>query len=253
MPAPNVDPKKQARRERRQAKREKNAKNKSTKPSTKDAANSSIPDSTIGPQEYSKNIKWFLEDERLDPANDPTLQPVVDNFQRESEESFWRSQRDLRDKLASNNMLGGSFWTNQMNRGREEHLESQDTTLAGLYKSSRDQAMAQKLAALDQVNARDIAAGNQQTQRDVARISIKPGMASVGLQRSMWNAQRPWDDMKNLLDVMRGAGDISGYYEYPNYTGGAPPYTGPKGWESALIGGGAGLLDAWSQYQRGYL
>ena len=76
-------------------------------------------------------------------------------------------------------------------------------------------------------------------------------MADVSLRRAMWNAQRPWDDMNSLLGVLQKTGDLSGYYDNPNYIPNAAPYTGPSGWESALIGGGAGLLDAYSQYKRG--
>jgi hypothetical protein len=204
-----------------------------------------IPDSTVGPKVYSENIKDFLDDANLDPANDPTLQPVVDAFKRESEEDFWRTNRDLRNNLASKNLLGSDVWASMNIRAREEHGESVDQTLATLYQNSRNKALDDKMAALNQINERDIAAGNMATARATARISAQPGMAMARLEREKWNNNKPWENMGHLIDVMRATGDMSGYYESPNYVPSAAPYTGMSPWVAALGGGVGGGLAAY--------
>lgn len=204
-----------------------------------------IPDSTVGPKVYSENIKDFLDDSNLDPANDPTLQPVVDAFKRESEEDFWRSNRDLRNNLASKNLLGSDVWSSMNIRAREEHSESVDQTLATLYQNARNKALDNKLAALQQINERDIAAGNMATARATARISAAPGMAMARLEREKWTNEKPWTNMNHLIDVMRATGDMSGYYENPNYVPSAQPYTGMSPWVAALGGGIGGGLAAY--------
>lgn len=204
-----------------------------------------IPDSTVGPKVYSTNIKDFLDESHLDPANDPTLQPVVDAFKRESEEDFWRTNRDLRNNLASKNLLGSDVWASMNIRAREEHGESVDQTLATLYQNARNKALDDKLAALNQINERDIAAGNMATARATARISAAPGMAMARLERDKWNNNKPWENMGHLLDVMRATGDMSGYYESPNYVPGAQPYTGMSPWVAGLGGAVGGGLAAY--------
>lgn len=225
----------------------------------------SVPDSTIGPKKYSQNAEWFLDDSRLDPANDPTLKPVIDAMQTESEEDYWRSTRDLRDAAASRNLLGSGVYSDRMGRAREEFNEAQQATIANLYNSARENALNRRLEVTNQINQRDIAEGQNRTAIRTAQISIKPGMLQgqaaleqakvsrghLGLARDQWNFEKPWKNIGNLIDVMRASGDMSGYYEYPQFVGNAQPYGGMSPWAGGLMGGMGGFLNSYGAIKQG--
>lgn len=211
-----------------------------------------VPDSTIGKKEYSNNIKWFLDEERLDPMNDPTMQPVLDAMKREAEEDFWNRTRDLRDQAASRSLLGTDYWTYQKGRAREEFDEGMQSNIASLMHDSRTRAEQQRLAALGQVNERDIAAGQFKTARATARIGAQPGIMAANLARQQWQHNLPFDDMRNTIGLMKELGGMSGYYETPGFTEIPQGYNGLSGWEAALgglIGGGMNAYGAWKAGQ----
>lgn len=246
----------QANRAARKAEKRANKAN-ATNPDKKKYGPFNIPDSTLRPGGYTQNAEWFLDDDRLDPANDPTLQPVVDAMQRESEEDYWRSVKQMRDSSARNNLLGSDYWQTAQINASEEFSEAQSQALANLYNNVRENALNRRLGVLDQINTRDIAEGNNKTAIRVANINIRPGMAQasvargqLGLEREKWDFNKPWLNMGNLIETMRGLGDMSGYYEYPNYIPQEQGYTGPPSWVTGLMGGMGGAMNYYGAYKQ---
>src|SRR5690606_31347368 len=156
---------------------------------------------TVGPGGYTQQADWFLDDARLDPANDPTLQPMIDAMSGQAEKDYWNSIRDLRDAAASKNLLGSGVYSDRMSRSREDFNEAQQATMAQVYNSARQQALDNRLNVTNQINQRDIAEGQNRTAIRTAQISIKPGMlqgqaamenarvnrGQLGLARDQWN------------------------------------------------------------------
>lgn len=299
-----------------------------------------IPDSTVGEGVFSREINDVLDDARLDPANDPTMQPMIDALQREAQESYDRSRQNLVAQIEGAGQFGSSAYVSMMGMANEDYNEAIQGTLAQQYQSARQAALEHQMNALNMVNQRDIASaqiaaqesaassaagaqadavaaqlemhnqemqlqgigmmmngaqfglglqgemaglmqngqlgagqlalglnnqgmqgyqlaqgfgelglgansqimGNinnywgQVAQNDASRRANEMQQQQLGFQQQRYQDQLPWQQMGNMIDVMRGLGDMSGYYESPNYIPSPGSYTGADPTTSMLLG-----------------
>src|SRR5690606_33210317 len=143
------------------------------------------------------------------------------------------------------NLLGSGVYSDRMSRSREDFNEAQQATMAQVYNSARQQALDNRLNVTNQINQRDIAEGQNRTAIRTAQISIKPGMLQgqaamentrvnreqLGIAKDQWIFQKTWQNIRNLINVMRATGDMTGYDEYPQLVQNAALYTGMNGWQ----------------------
>lgn len=150
---------------------------------------------------FGEQAGYFFDDARLDPANDPTLQPMIDAIQRESEESFWGSMQDLQMQLEGAGQFGGSFYQAMMNRGREEYNEAIQATLAQQYQAARETALQKKMEALALLNNRDIAAAQIAAQEAAAAGAAASNAEAIAAQLEIANKQMQLQGIGMMLDV----------------------------------------------------
>jgi hypothetical protein len=119
-----------------------------------------IPDSSMGKGAFADAAQWFLDREnRLNPADDPTLKPYLDAIQQEALESYNATSNDLATTMSGKGLWGGSQYDGLMQMARDDANENTTNAVAGVIKGSRDQALAQMMEMLGLGNQRDIAQG----------------------------------------------------------------------------------------------
>lgn len=165
--------------------------------------NVDIPDSSMGEGAFQDTAQWFLDrDERLDPANDPTLAPYVDAMRQEMEEAFnesnWAGQADA----AGNNRWGGSNYNARMAGSHDTYMEDVANALSGVYMGSRRGALDDMKDIMGLGNQRDIAEGNIDAQLEAARMAAS---ASRGGSADIAGAQRDATRLNAIGMLMGGA------------------------------------------------
>lgn len=163
-----------------------------------------IPDSTVGDKFFSREVNKLFDPARLDPANDPTIQPMIDALQRESEETYWRSVRDLTDQMEGAGRFGGSLYQAMRGQAGEEYNEALQGTMAQQYQAAREAALARQMEALGLVNTRDISQAQINAQLEAAAMQAREAAAS----RSAASAAQRDANRLNAINMMMNAGQF---------------------------------------------
>lgn len=163
-----------------------------------------VPDSTIGDGWFSENVKGLFDPSRLDPANDPTMQPMVDNIQREADEAYWRQITDISNQAEGAGRYGGGLYQGMRAAHADEFNEALTGTLAQQYQQARESALQRQMEALGLVNTRDIAEGqiNAQDRSSSASSAAARYAADSGYDMQM-DANR-----LQAIQMMLGAGQF---------------------------------------------
>lgn len=163
-----------------------------------------VPDSTVGKGFFSQHVNELFDPSRLDPANDPTMQPMIDNIQRESEESYWRQIADINNQSEGAGRYGGSFYQGLRAAQADEYNEALQGTLAQQYQAARNAALQRQMEALGLVNSRDIAEGQISASRDAASMS-----AAASGQAARYGYDAAMDSNRlQAMQMMLGAGQF---------------------------------------------
>jgi len=163
-----------------------------------------VPDSTVGKGFFSQRVNELFDPARLDPANDPTMQPMIDNIQRESEESYWRQIADINNQAEGAGRYGGSFYQGLRAAQADEYNEALQGTLAQQYQAARNAALQRQMEALGLVNSRDIAEGQISASRDAASMS-----AAASGQAARYGYDAAMDSNRlQAMQMMLGAGQF---------------------------------------------
>lgn len=160
-----------------------------------------IPDSTVGEGVFSREINEVLDDARLDPANDPTMQPMIDAIQRESEESYYSSLQELHAGLEGAGMFGSGMYQAMMNNRNEDYNEALQQTLAQQYQAARQAAQEHKMTALNMVNQRDIASAQIAAQESAAAGAAAAQADAIAAQMEMHNKTLQLQGIGMALDA----------------------------------------------------
>lgn len=164
----------------------------------------SIKDSTAGPGFFSRHVNELFDPSRLDPANDPTMQPMVDNIQNEAMESYWRQITDLNNQAEGAGRYGGGLYQGMRAAHADEFNEALTGTLAQQYQAAREAALQRQMEALGLVNNRDIAEGQISASRDAASSS-----ASAARYAAQMGYDSEMDSHRlQAMQMMLGAGQF---------------------------------------------
>lgn len=125
-----------------------------------------VPD-TVGPSNsfFAQQIKALFDPARLDPANDPTMQPTLQAMRRENGEDIMAAIQDLTAQAENQGAYGSGLYQAMTGRAREEGIESLDSAIAGLLHGAREGALGRQMQGLGETNTRDIAAMQDMTNR----------------------------------------------------------------------------------------
>jgi len=165
---------------------------------------SGVRDSTVGQGFFSKHINELFDPSRLDPANDPTMQPMVDAIQREAEKGYWRSATDLANQAEGAGRYGGGLYQGMREQGNETYNNALQSTLAQQYSAARNAALQRQMEALGLVNTRDISDGQIRAQRDAASMS-----ANAASQSAKYGYDAEMDSHRlQAMQMMLGAGQF---------------------------------------------
>ena len=172
--------------------------------SSSNSGGGNIPDSTVGKGFFSEKVNALFDPSRLDPANDPTMQPMVDNIQREADESYWRQVTDLSNQAEGAGRYGGGLYQGMRAAHADEFNEALTGTLAQQYQQARESALQRQMEALGLVNTRDISEGQIAAQRDASSQSA--GASAYAADRG-YDAQMDGNRLQ-AIQMMLGAGQF---------------------------------------------
>lgn len=142
-----------------------------------------VPD-TVGNSDsyFAQRSKELFDPARLDPANDPTMQPYIEAMRRENERNLLSSLQDMNNNAEAGGRFGGGLYQamNEQTRGRA--LETLNNSIAQSMMGAREAALGRQMQGLQDINQRDIAAMNDATQRygiDTQASSAAAGSAAA--------------------------------------------------------------------------
>lgn len=163
-----------------------------------------IPDSTAGDGFFKEKIQALFDAARLDPANDPTIKPMIDSIKGESEEAYWRAVTDLTNKAEGAGRYGSGLYQGMRSQHADEYHEALQATMAQQYQHARDVALQQQMEGLGLVNTRDIAEGQMASNEEMASMSAA---ASGRAAQLSYDAQMDGNRLQ-AMQMMLGAGQF---------------------------------------------
>ncbi len=136
-----------------------------------------VPD-TVGQRDsfFAEQAKKFFDPSRLDPANDPTLQPYIEAMRKENAQNLYASLQDLSARAEGAGAYGSGLYRAMDSAAREQGMESMDQAIAQAMMGSRGQSLEAQQNILGLTNNRDIAEMQNWTQR----YGIDQAAASAG-------------------------------------------------------------------------
>lgn len=134
---------------------------------------------------FEEAIDRFLNPDRLDPANDPTLQPLIDSLTREAQENHFRSLADLDAQIEGAGRGGSGFARATRSLANEEFDEALQGTLAQLFAGNRRDAQTQALQAMGLLNSRQIASAQNASSRGAAAAGASAQLRSAQIQAEL--------------------------------------------------------------------
>jgi hypothetical protein len=221
--------------------------------------NEFIPDSSLGERAFNDKAQYYLDDARLDPTRDTTLQPMIDAMQRESAQDYQTATADLQLQAEGGSRFGDQYYQAALGRAQDQFAEAQSATLANLYAQEQNRGEDLRMSMLGLGNQRDTAAGELAMQKyaadrgvAAARISAAPGMASVNLQRTQWNEEAPIRYLQAMQGFIGTGNTQGGYSQSVGYVPGVGPDLSPSN-ASIVLGGLAAGAGTYMKYGKGYL
>lgn len=135
-------------------------------PSPQGGGGSRVPD-TVGGQNtfFAQQMRDLFDPKHLDPANDPTLQPVIDAMQREGSEDYLHNIEGLQSQLEGQGRMGGGLYQAMIGQQTEEQQEAISQAIAAQYMGAYQAQQGRRMEGLGMTNTRDISAMNDATQR----------------------------------------------------------------------------------------
>jgi len=147
-----------------------------------------IPDSMDDESSwFNEQVRALFDPSALDPANDPTLQPLLETLRRDSRESLGDQMDQIGDEATGLNMYGGSGF--QVERGRargDAEAGLADAEARTLYQSRND-AMLRRMQSMGLVSERDLAAMQDRTQRYGIDASASAAGAGAAASAALGN------------------------------------------------------------------
>jgi hypothetical protein len=209
-----------------------------------------VPD-TVGNSNsfFAQKIKDLFDAQRLDPANDPTMQPYLDSLKRNALEAHQASQADLSARAEGSGRYGGGLYQNmQAQQGMKYNQALQDQLASTIFGARKD-ALDRQMGGLGMTNQRDIAAMQDATQRYSAdsaasAASSGAGAMSEGMKRGqdlqamqmLMGHQQFGLGMQGDVGKMMQAQQMGALSAIPGLEG------AQQGWMQGMLGGAQGNM-----------
>lgn len=163
-----------------------------------------VPDSTVGSGWFSEHIQDLFDPSRLDPANNPTIAPMLDSYRTEAEESYYRGITDLVNQAEAGGRYGSGLYQAMRGQAFDEYSEANAQAVSAMMQHARDQAIQNQMEAMGLVNTRDIAAGQIAAQERAASMAARS--AAAGNAAAAEDAAR--GRQLQAIQMMMGAGQF---------------------------------------------
>lgn len=164
-----------------------------------------VPD-TVGNQNsyFAQRIREFFDPSRLDPANDPTMQPYLDAMRQQVLES----NRDLMGKMSARAEGSGRYGGSLYGKWVRDAADAAATDVANASSQalfgSRQNALAQQMEALGLINNRDLAAMQDATNRYGINSSAGASGAASAAQMELARRGQDLDAITALMGYQQG-------------------------------------------------
>lgn len=124
-----------------------------------------IPDTMAQGGWVADRIRELFDPSRLDPANDPTMQPYLKALREEAMEGWEKEQASLSATAEGRGRYGGGLYRAMSGDLGARSAKELDRTIASVLFGSRENALGRQMEGLGTANQRDLAAMNDRTQR----------------------------------------------------------------------------------------
>lgn len=146
-----------------------------------------VPDTSQGGGQFNEELARIFDPARLDPANDPTMQPMLDAIQREAQKGLTNSLWDLDAQVAGAGRYGSDAAAFARGTAQGEFGDKLNNAISSTLFSSREANLGRVMQGLGLRNDRDLAAMSDATQREGIRSSSASAGAGLDLQRELAN------------------------------------------------------------------
>lgn len=146
-----------------------------------------VPDTSRGGGQFNDELARIFDPSRLDPANDPTMQPMLDAIRREAEKGLTNSLWDLDAQTAGAGRYGSDAAAFARGAAQNEFGDTLNNAISSTLFSSREANLGRVMQALGLRNERDMGAMADATQREGIRASSAASGAGLDLQRELAN------------------------------------------------------------------
>jgi hypothetical protein len=210
---------------------------------------SAVPDTSKGGGQFNDELAKIFDPARLDPASDPTMQPMLDAIQKEAKKGLQDSLWDLDAQIAGAGRYGSDSAAFARGAATNEFGDALNQAVSSTLFSSREANLGRVMEGLGLRNSRDVAAMADATQRE--GISASSGAAAGGLelQRELANRGMDLEAIQMLTQNnqfgMAQLGELAGQLSSDKFNalGGVGDLLGLKlGGGELALGAGSGML-----------
>ena len=164
-----------------------------------------VPDTVGGQNSYfAEQVRKFFDPTRLDPANDPTMQPYLDALSQQVLET----NRDLMGKMSARAEGSGRYGGSLYGKWVRDAADAAATDVANASSQalfgSRQNALAQQMEALGLINNRDLAAMQDATNRFGITSSANSSGAASAAQAELARRGQDLDAITALMGYQQG-------------------------------------------------
>lgn len=124
-----------------------------------------IPDTMAQGGWVADRIRELFDPARLDPKNDPTMQPYLDSLREQSMEAWAKEKASLDASAEGRGRYGGGLYSAMSGDLSARTAKELDRATAAALFGSREAALARQMEGLGTANQRDLAAMQDATQR----------------------------------------------------------------------------------------
>lgn len=153
-----------------------------------------VPD-TVGGQDtfFAQQMRDLFDPKHLDPANDPTLQPVIDAIQREAGEDYFNNLSGLTASAQGGGRYGSGLYQAMRMQQADEQSEGVSSAIANQLMGAYQAQQGRRMEGLGMTNTRDLGAMQDLTNRygidsQAASARMSASMAA-GAQQAAIDAQ----------------------------------------------------------------
>jgi hypothetical protein len=185
-------------------------------------AQGQMPDSMANNSFYAQRMRELFDPSTLDPANNPTLQPVLDAIRRESLEGYDDSVARISAGMEGRGRYGGGMYQNMQTRANEEYNEALQGSIANVLMGNYEAERGRQMQGLEGISQRDQAMLHDLTQRYGIDAQTAAAMAGINAQsasasnaaRMQAQGQARAQDLQAIMGIMNmnqfGLGQIAG-------------------------------------------